>query len=217
MLTFDFRVKLYEYWDSHSRSNQDIRDYMSVNGFDVSLFAGTHIITKVNEIMRKYGYPSTGKNTVPSRFQNSRSNEEDNQYLISTGKFVAGRKGKGVSFSESFTEELYQSYPDQTIEEGLKKAGIDPEMVGYQRIHALKRRFDGTVSRKTEKRTYSPEEIKRYSSHPYVQRITEKQLVLKPAFYSDAHYLRDIMPINDIFKVFEVEPEFLTIPQRNNI
>ena len=217
ILTFDFRVKLYEYWDSHSRSNQDIRDYMSVNGFDVSLFAGTHIITRVNEIMRKYGYPSNGKNAVPGQTRNFRSNEEDNQYLISTGKFVAGRNGKGVSFFESFTKELYQSYPDQAIEEGLKKAGIDPDMVGYQRIYALKRRFDGTVSQKTEKRTYSPEEIKRYSAHPYVQRITEKQLVLKPAFYSDAHCLKDMMHINEILKLFEIEPELMTISQRNTI
>ena len=90
-------------------------------------------------------------------------------------------------------------------------------MVGYQRIYALKRRFEDTVFPGTEKRTYSSEEIERYSSHPYVQRITEKQFVLKPAFYSDAHYLRDMMHINDILKVFEIEPEFLTISQRNNI
>ncbi|MGF2526120.1 hypothetical protein ACQUW0_27840, partial [Ralstonia pseudosolanacearum] len=43
------------------------------------------------------------------------------------------------------------------------------------------------------------------------------QFVLKPAFYSDAHYLRDMMHINDILKLFEIEPEFLTISQRNNI
>ena len=217
VLTFDFRIKLYEYWNSHSRTNQDIRDYMTENGFDISLFAGTYIIKNLNKQMIRDGYPSNGKNAVPGQTQSFRSNEENNQYLVSTGKFVAGRTGKGITFSESFAEELYQAYPDQTIEEGLKKAGIDPDMVGYQRIYALKRRFDGTVSRKTVKRTYSPEEIERYSSHPYVQRITEKQFVLKPAFYSDAHYLRDMMHINDILKVFEIEPEFLTISQRNNI
>ena len=215
VLTFDFRIKLYEYWNSHSRTNQDIRDYMTENGFDISLFAGTYIFGHLNERMVRDGYPSNGKNKVPSQVQNFRSNEENNQYLVSTGRFI--RRNKGITFSESFAEELYQAYPNQTIEEGLKKAGIDPEMVGYQRIYALKRRFEDTVFPGTEKRTYSSEEIERYSSHPYVQRITEKQLVLKPAFYSDAHCLRDMMHINDILKLFEIEPEFLTISQRNNI
>ena len=204
VLTYEFRVKLYEYWDSHSRSNQDIRDYMSDNGFDVSLFAGKDIIHALNKHMVRDGYPSNGKNKVPGQTQNFRSNEENNQYLVSTGRFI--RRNKGITFSESFAEELYQAYPNQTLEEGLKKAGIDPDMVGYQRIYALKRRFEGIVPQKAEKHTYSPEEIERYSFHPYVQRITEKQLVLKPAFYSDAHYLRDMMHINDILKVFEIEP-----------
>ena len=51
VLTFDFRIKLYEYWNSHSRTNQDIRDYMVENGFDISLFAGTNIFGHLNERM----------------------------------------------------------------------------------------------------------------------------------------------------------------------
>ena len=215
VLTFDFRIKLYEYWNSHNRTNQDIRDYMTENGFDISLFAGTCIFSHLNEHMVRDGYPSNGKNKVPGQAQNFRSNEENNQYMVSTGRFI--RRNKGITFSESFAEELYQAYPNQTIEEGLKKAGIDPDMVGYQRIYALKRRFEDTVFPGTEKRTYSSEEIERYSSHPYVQLITEKQLILKPAFYSDAHCLRDMMHINDILKLFEIEPKFLTISRRNNI
>jgi hypothetical protein len=114
-LTFDFRVKLYEYWNSHSRTNQDIRDYMSVNGFDVSLFAGTWIISHLNSIMVRDGYPSNGKNAIPGQTQSFRSNEENNQYLVGTGRFI--RRNKGITFSESFAEELYQAYPNQTIEE----------------------------------------------------------------------------------------------------
>ena len=215
VLTYEFRVKLYEYWDSHSRTSRDIRDYMTENGFDVSLFAGKDIICDLNKSMARHGYPSNGKNTIPALIQNFRSNEEDNQYLVGTGRFVRGKRG--IRFSESFTEELYRAYPGQTIEEGLKKAGIDPDMVGYQRIYVLKRIFEGTAPQKAERRTYSPEEIGRYSSHPYVRRITEKQFVLKPAFYSDARYLRDIMHINDILRLFEIEPEILTISKRNGI
>ena len=105
-LTFDFRVKLYEYWNSHSRTNQDIRDYMAENGFDISLFAGTNIFGHLNERMVRDGYPSNGKNKVPVQVQNFRSNEENNQYLVSTGRFI--RRNKGITISELFAEELYQ-------------------------------------------------------------------------------------------------------------
>ena len=216
-LTYEFRVKLYEYWDSHGRTIQALRNFMSDNGFEVSIFSGTNIIHHLCERMNHNGYPTRGKNRIPGQTKNFQSKEEDNAYLISTGKFTAGRNDKGISFSESFVEELYEAYPEQSIEEGLKKAGIDPETVGYHRIYALKRRFDGNTLPKREKRTYSAEEIELYARHPYVRRITEKQLLLKPAFYSDARYLKDIMHINDILRLFEIDPDFLTISQKNNL
>ena len=190
---------------------------MANNGIDISLFCGTNIISNLARTFRRNGRPTNGKNAIPVEYQKFKSNEEDNAYLISTGLFTAGKTGKGITFSESFTEELYRTYPDQSIEEGLKAAGIDPAMVGYQRIYALKRRLDIHEPVRKNRRTFSTEEIERYGSHPYVRRITEKKFLLKPAFYSDAHYLIEIMHINEILKLFEIEPEILSISVRNNI
>ena len=81
----------------------------------------------------------------------------------------------------------------------------------------MKRRFDGEYPQRSEKKSYSEEEISRLKDHPYVKRITAHQLIFKPAFYSDAHYLVGIMHVNDIFRLFEIEPELLTVSVRNNI
>ena len=216
-LHFEFRKGLYEYWNIHGQSPQAIREYMSDHGFDVSLFAGTQIINHLSDILKQNGFPTNGKNIVPGETQHFRSNPEDNAYLISTGKFTAGRNGKGLSFSKDFMEELYLKYPDQSIEEGLRNACIDPAIVGYQRIYALKRKFDGPETVHNRKPSYSEAEISQYTNHPYIQRITAHQLVLKPVFYNEAHYLAEIMPVNEILRLFEIEPELFSFSSRNTI
>ena len=216
-LTFEFRISLYEYWSVHGQSSQAVRQFLSDNGFDVSIFRGTVIIPHLSEKQKKRGRPTRGKNTVPGEIKNFRSNEEDNAYLISTGRFIAAKRGKGITFAEPFVEELYRAYPEQSIEDGLKAAGIDPAMVGYRRIYTLKKMFDGIIPFKQEKKTYSEDEILKFSDNPYVKRITETQLSLNSAFYSDAHYLIEIMHINEILELFEIEPELLSISSRNNI
>ena len=216
-LHFEFRKAMYEYWNTHGKSPQAIREFMAANRFDVSMFRNTRIIKHLSESMKRHGHPTNGKNTVVGDTRYFRANAEDNAYLISTGKFVAGKNGKGISFSKEFIEELYENYPSQSIEEGLRNAGIDPAMVGYQRIHALKRRFDEGYPQRSEKKSYSEEVISRLKEHPYVKRITAHQLIFKPAFYSDAHYLVGVMHVNDIFRLFEIEPALLSVSSRNNI
>lgn len=217
VLHFEFRKVLYEYWEVHGKSPQAIREFMADHGFEVSVFSGTDIIQHLSDHFKYNGYPSNGKNTIVGEIQRFRTNAEDNAYLIGTGKFVTGRNGKGITFSKNFIEELYEKYPFQSIEEGLKRAGIDPAMVGYQRIHALKRGFDRGCVQAGERQFFSEEEISKYKNHPYVKRITAHQLIFKPAFYSDAHYLVGHMHVNDILRLFEIEPELLSISLRNNI
>lgn len=216
-LHFEFRKALYEYWDTQGKSPQTVRDYLADHGFDVSIFRGTEIIKNLSKTFKRNGYPTNGKNNVVGETQYFKANAEDNAYLISTGKFIVGRNGKGISFSKEFIEELYKNYPSQSIEEGLRNAGIDPKIVGYQRIHSLQRRFDVTGVQDGERAFYSEEDISRLKEHPYVKRITAHQLIFKPAFYSDAHYLVGVMHVNDIFRLFEIEPELLTVSVRNNI
>ena len=55
-LTFEFRKRLYEYWDTQGKSPQAIRDYLADHGFDVSIFKGTNIIYDFSRQMKQYGY-----------------------------------------------------------------------------------------------------------------------------------------------------------------
>ena len=157
-LTFEFREGLYEYWFDHGQSPQTVRDYLADHGFDVSIFIGTDLIKAISERMKRDGYPANGMFSGVGDARNFRANAKDNAYLISTGKFTVGRTGKGISFSKEFIEKLYENYPQRSIEESLKDSGIDPEMVGYQRIYALKRRFGGTGVQ-ARKRTFYNEEV----------------------------------------------------------
>lgn len=216
-LTFEFREGLYEYWFDHGQSPQTVRDYLADHGFDVSIFIGTDLINDISKRMKRDGYPTNGMFSVVGDARNFRVNAKDNAYLISTGKFTVGRTGKGISFSKEFIEKLYENYPQRSIEESLKDAGIDPEMVGYQRIYALKRRFGGIGVQAIKRTFYNEEVISRLKEHPYVKRITAHQLIFKPAFYSDAHYLVGHMHVNDILRLFEIEPELLSVSRRNNI
>ena len=216
-LHFEFRKLLYEYWETHGKSPQAIRECMADHGFDVSVFAGTEVVKHLSSIFKHDGFPTKGRNSIPGALQHFKNNTEDNTYLIGTGKFIAGKNGKGISFSKDFIEELYSKYPSQSIEDGLKNAGIDPAMVGNQRIYALKRRFDGIYPQHSEKKTYSEAEISKYKNHPYVRRITTHQIILKPAFYRDAHHLVGVVHINDILRLFEIDPERLSASSRTNI
>ena len=216
-LHFEFRKQLYEYWETHGKSPQAIREYMADHGFEVSVFTGTRIMKSLSERFKCGGIPTKGRNLTPGALQQFKTSAEDNTYLIGTGKFIAGRNCKGISFSKDFMEELYSKYPDQSIDDGLRNAGIDPAIVGYQRIYALQRRFDGIYPQHSEKKTYSEDEIAKYKDHPYVKRITAHQIILKTAFYSDAHHLIGIMHVNDILRLFEIDPKLFSVSSRTNI
>ena len=152
---------------------------------------------------KQNGRPQNAKSNQPVRsIQSFQTNVEDNEYLLSTGKFVKVRNG--IAFSDDFKNELFHKYPVQSIEEGLKAAGIDPQKVGYQRINVLQRRFENSTSTGKERKSYTDELIEKYKDHPYVERITAKRFVLKEAFYDDAYCLRD-MHIDDILDLFEFE------------
>ena len=217
VLQFEFRKQLYEYWETHGKSPQAIREFMAMHGFDVSVFAGTQVVSHLSNRFKVNGFPTNGRNSVPGVLQHFKTSAKDNTYLIGTGKFIAGRSGRGISFSKDFIDELYSKYPSQSIEVGLKNAGIDPAMVGYQRIYALKRRFDGIYPQQSEKKTYSYAEISKYMNHPFIKRINAHQIILKPAFYSEAHYLVEIMHINDILRLFEIDPALFSFSSRNNL
>ena len=113
-LTFEFRCQMYDAWIKNP-SVSTIREYLSEAGFDTRIL-GKDFINHINGRFKKHGHPSRGKNkTFGETSLNFKTNASDNEYLISTGKFIQSRKG--ITFSPSFIEVLYDKYPGQSIEE----------------------------------------------------------------------------------------------------
>ena len=212
MWTKEFRTEMYEKWIKDP-SPDTIRKCLSEHQIDPAML-GRLMVKDIGARFRRYGMPSNGGSHEVYQPAEFRANKAENAYLVSTGKFVYS--GNGISFSQDFAKELYEHYPAQSIEDGLKAAGIDPRMVGYQRMYLLQQSFEGKAKPVPAPVRYSDEEIREYSSHPYVKRITAKQLVLKPAFYNDAWPLRDL-PMKEILEAFELDPELLSFSSYKNM
>lgn len=213
MWTLEYRTEMYDRWIQNP-STSTIRDVMREHGIESSLL-GWRIVGNIITSFKRNGKPSNGGGKELYVTEHFRTNKEDDQYLISTGKFC--RSNKGITFTDGFIKELYSEYPSQSVEDGLRKAGIDPKIVGYQRIHHLKRLFDGETSNQNESRKiYSDEEIKKYKDHPYVKRITHKQFSLSEAFFNEAQPIAD-QPLTDVLNAFGIDPSLLSLSSFQNL
>ena len=201
VLTFEFRLKLYDEWVKNP-SVSTIRKVLNENGIN------TRITGKDFEHHLNLNF----KHNKPFRASNSefgvnastfKTNKEDNEYLLSTDVFVKGRNG--ITFSNEFINEVSLTYPNVSIESKLKERGINPDVVGYQRIYDLKRKLSDVTYRVKEKPYYSNEVKIKYSNHPYVAKITDKHFVLKDIFYKDARLIVDYK-IDEILKIFDFDP-----------
>lgn len=207
--TLAFRQKIYDAVKDKI-SDTSIRRYLTEQGYDCHVLGITAIST-LRKTFRKCGRPINGAYCSTSKMYHP--DKADNLLLLKTGKFVI--YNQGIAFSDAFINELYHAYPAQTIEEGIRKAGIDPDLVGYQRIISLKRRFEERkpVYRKT---IYSDEIIRRYRNHPYVKRVTRKQFILRDCFYNEAVSLSNLS-VDDLLDLYEFNPSDFTVEFRNNL
>lgn len=197
ILTFEFRMKLWKQWSSGG----SIRDTLESNGFDLAMIGAVYI-NRIIYNFKRDGCPSGAKNKMLGVNTHNIHNEEENvAELLSSGLFIKGRNG--IAFHPDIIEELYDQYPNITIEEGLKAKGIDPELVGYQRIYLLKRIFNGDEHREA-KQIFAQETIALLKNHPYIKRITPKQLVFHEEFYEEASHYKS-HHINRILDIFEID------------
>ena len=207
---YEFRLKLYEAWVTDKRAG--VKRVLTENGYESDVFK---VVSSICSKFKLRGRPQNAKSNRPvGSIQSFRTNPEDNEYLLSTGKFI--KKNQGITFSDDFANELLHKYPEQSIEEGLKAAGIEPDMVGYQRIYALQRRFENGTTTRERKRSYTDAQIEKYKDHPYVKKITAKQFALKEAFYDDAYCLRN-MHIDDILDLFEFDYKSLPVSFKSRV
>ena len=207
-LTYEFRCILYDEWIKQP-STPHIRSVLNSYGFDCSML-GREYIRSVTKNFKHRGRPSRGKNKTFG--QNASSIElYDNSFLIDSGIFV--KAGKGINFSPEFINKAYKEYPSVSIEFLLESYGLDSEKVGYQRIHRLKRKLEDGERTKEK---ISADAVKKYTSHPYVQRCTSNLFTLKKQFYDESSIFTGYH-IDDILDIFEIDGSDLPIRVRNKI
>ena len=200
---YEFRIKLYEAWEQEKR--QGVKRILTENGYSLKEL-GRRVIDTLCGSFKKRGRPTYAKSNLPVGVRSyHRIDSANNEYLLSTGMFVKSKYGKGITFSDEFRNQLFKAYPEQTIEDGIRNAGIDPEKVGYPRIYALQRMFEGgsTFPRRV---SYPDTIIEKYSDHPYIKSITAKKIRFSESFYNEASFLVEIMKVNEILELYEIDP-----------
>lgn len=208
LFTYEFRCILYDEWVKQPSTTQ-IRKVLQSYGFDCSML-GADFIYSINFKFKRNGRPSKGKNKV---FGQSPYAVElyDNSFLVDSGVFVKGRRG--ITFSSEFINKAYKEYPSVSIESLLESRGLDPEKVGYQRIHGLKRKLEN--GEKPEEKI-SADAVEKYSGHPYIKRCTATHFTLKKQFYDEAIIFISYS-IDEILGIFEIDGSDLPIRVRNKI
>lgn len=135
--TYEFRCRMYDWYVSH----HEIRKFLENNGISTKMI-GNQVIKKLTENFRKHGHPTNGNGPSIS-VSAPKLSEEEIQLLIDTGVFVRARGG--ISFSDAFVKEAIRRYPGTDLRTLLKEHGIDPNRIGYQRIHRLKLLLEGKL------------------------------------------------------------------------
>lgn len=209
-LTYEFRNLLWETWDEGNSINHTFES----NGFDTNIL-GSQYINSIKLTFKRYGRPSGGKNKELGENLAIRKNtNKEIQTLLSSGLFI--KICKGIGFHPDFVQELFHNYPNESIEDGLLRHDIDPVIVGYPRIYALKRMFDGEDGYHSVSQSFDEATIKVLNEHPYVKRITKKQFVLYVYFYDDASKFKELH-IDQILKIFEIDYKILPVMTKYRI
>lgn len=207
-LTYEFRLMLWQQW----QEGRPIESVFVQNGFDVRMVRTQYIQNRIKNF-KTFGKPSRGKNKAFGVNENGHiTTEAEIQSLLESGFFIKSRKG--IAFHPDFMDELYHQYPEIRIEDALKRKGIDPDIVGYQRIYSLKKRFDGEHHERVG--VYDDTAIEKLRRHPYIKRITKKQIVFHERFYTEAAYF-DAFHIERILDIFEIDSHLIPIQIRNRL
>ena len=114
---------------------------------------------------------------------------------------------------------LREAYPEKSIQQSLKEAGIAPELVGYNRINRLERSFkeDGaTPPQESEVLDIAPEIVESLRVNPYVSEVTAKGITLSESFFSLASILGEL-PVDEILNAFYVTPDAVPDSQKASI
>lgn len=143
--------------------------------------------------------------------------------LVASGIFQP--RGNSLCWDPDVRKELLEAYPEQSFEEGIIKLGLLPEVVGSQRISALKQVIRQREQRKARAENAMHEATTAdglaesirdeadayiYSLHPYVKEVVgAKKIRMMDAFFNETVMLKDL-PATDILKIYEIDTDHIS-------
>ena len=214
-LTFEFRTRMYEAW-VNDPTVSFIRSYLNEHGFSQRL-VGSKFINNLHITFKRHGSPSNGRNRELYQTARFRTDPESDLLLLSTGKFVKSRNGHGITFAPDFVNELFHCYPERSIEEGLKEAGIDPDIIGYQRIYHLQKSFEGDITDGIQERHVYTDDVRTaLSESPFVRKVTRSRLSFHDRFFEEARSLAPLH-IDEILDIFGIDHSLIPVSVRSNL
>ena len=228
--TLDFRKELYNAW-SQEPSTGMIRRVMIEHGIPVRML-GSNVIRHISYYFKRDGCPTLETRGL-LKYSSYITTAESNQRLLNSKLFIRCKNGR-ISFSPDFVQQLWEAWPEQEIIEGIRKAGLDPDDVGYRRIYKLNRVFkarssatasgdknrsdhSGCPKRKLFGSRISQELIDSFQDHPCIKHLSSTQCIFEEAFLNEASLLFPEMTIDEIFTVFELDPVLLSPMRRYNL
>ena len=188
-----FVIDLYGAWRQNGRDA--VIQKLVKNGIDPQKL-GKYI---PNHIIRRFengGYP------LGRGYDDVKYTEE--HPLVQSGKYICLPRNSGIEIRPEFKEQLFQQYPDVSLEEGFINAGIDPIDVGYSRMQKLKKEFETRSKELFDSRgnnTAIIEKAPKYRggrdsdvlpdvrNHPYIKDADTVKIQMKDTFYQET-YLR---------------------------
>lgn len=221
-LTIEFRQQVYEEWVLKPERST-VRRMLEINGFDTQQL-GQNFTQSVGSVFKRGGRPKYSKASPETQANWSKTMNmptKTSEELLESGKFIWDVNR--LILHPDFEAELYRNYPKQSIEDGLLAHGIAPADVGYHKIYCLKEKFERSSGRDTGRSMkkgrnsgYDAATVKQYTNHPYIQTATREKITLQAAFFEAAAPISSL-PIDDIFRVFDIEPSIFSATERYRI
>ncbi len=208
--TFPFRIKLFEKWKENPTPETIEEELKKVDILEEDLMCGE--IKDICARFRNGGYPLPKDKVSP---------EKDPEYketnpLILSGKFYRKGRGKGfgITMDPGFRQEIREAYPDTSIQEMIKRSGLDPLDVGYERISRLEQAFKKEmaasyaasegIAKVTEPVSASSP---RLLSNPYVEKIVRGNIYMSKSFYNETYMIP--LPLSKLFEIYGIDEDLV--------
>lgn len=230
-LTYDFRVRLYKAWKPEQKPSE-ILSILQEEGLTEDL-VGQDYFMSVAYGFKMSGYPLPRRSEIAAEQDYTEENP-----LILSGKFTRSRRGKGscLKIDESFLKEIENRYPEMSVEDSIRMAGIDPLDVGDNRIRNIRVGLEKKMERGYTIQMDMPKEPGRCEAgrmngqepekpvsvseegklllelNPYVESVDHAGVQMKNAFYNEA-YLLYPLGLDQIVSIFELPSQ--RIPERS--